>query len=38
MLNATFPVYAMNKFFLFKGLNEDVYYKNVSKLELKALM
>jgi hypothetical protein len=26
------------KLSFFKGLNEDVYYKNVSKLELKALM
>ncbi len=38
MLNVVFPVYAMNKTFFLKGLNEDVYYKNVSKLELKVLM
>jgi hypothetical protein len=38
MLNVAFLVYAMSKTFFLKGLNEDVYYKNVSKLELKALM
>jgi hypothetical protein len=38
MLNVVFPIYARAKLFFKKGLNEDVYYKNVSKLELKALM
>jgi hypothetical protein len=38
MLNVVFPIYAMGKFLKKKGLNEDVYYKNVSKLKLKTLM
>jgi hypothetical protein len=38
MLNIVFPIHAMSKALFFKGLNEDVYYKNISKFELKALM
>ncbi len=38
MLNLIFLVYAMKKNYILKGLNEDVYYKNITKLELKALM
>ncbi len=31
MLNVVFLVYAMNKCFFLNDLNEDVYYKNISK-------
>jgi hypothetical protein len=37
MLNVVFPIYAMNNFFK-NDLNEDVYFKNISKFELKTLM